>query len=250
MSRVAVMLAIFCGLLLSCTSNKGKPDITIACAASAQFAVRDLASKFSELKNLKIEVITGSSGRLTTQLMNGAPFDIFFSANMSYPQLLFEKVLFIDKTSIYAKGVPVFWTNKKEYDLSRIGWLMQMDKIKKIAIADPKNAPYGTAAMQFFKDMEWHGWLERKLVYGESISQVNEYILSQNADIGVTAKSIVSSPKLKGIGKYKEFSDDYWIPQGLVAMKNDNGEKMKMEFLQFVLSNEGKGILKKYGFAF
>lgn len=250
MSRAAAMLVMISLMLLSCTSQEGKADLTIACAASAQFAVRDLADQFSEIKNLKIDVIAGSSGRLTTQLMNGAPFDIFFSADMSYPKLLFEKGLCIGDASVYAKGVPVFWTSKKEYDLSRIGWLLQMDKINKVAIADPKNAPYGAAAIQFFKDQEWLWWLERKFVYGESISQVNEYILSENADIGVTAKSIVSSPKLKGIGKYLAFSQEYWIPQGLVAMKNENGEEMKTEFLQFVLSNQGKGILKKYGFAF
>ena len=121
--------------------------------------------------------------------------------------------------------------------------------IEKIVVADPKNAPYGEAAINYFKNKGIYSLIEHKLVYGESISQVNEHILNKTADIGITAKSIVKSPKLKGKGNFIDLGSKYWIEQGAVIIKNENDKKLKKDFLKYVSSSEGIKILEKYGYS-
>jgi len=231
---------------LGCETKKER-KLIIATAASAQFAIKDLATNFSKENNVKVDVILGSSGKLTTQIINGAPYDLFFSANMKYPEVLFDKGKTEKEPIIFANGVPVIWYLKGVKKLSKDLFLDSV--IEKIVIAEPKNAPYGEAAVAYFKDNNIYGKLEPKLVYGESISQVNEHLINKTADIGISAKSIVVSPKLKGKGSFIELSDQYWIKQGAVIIKNDNEVKLKNDFLKYVTSSEGIKILEKYGYS-
>jgi molybdate transport system substrate-binding protein len=122
-------------------------------------------------------------------------------------------------------------------------------KIKHLAIANPKNAPYGRKAVRYLKQNNIYENIKHKLVYGESISQVNEYILNKTVEVGITAKSIAFSPKLKGKGYFKELDRKYWVKQGAVIIKNNNLPKMKKKFLDYVLSEEGIQILVAHGYS-
>lgn len=225
------------------------PILTIATAASAQFALREIAANFEKENKVKIEIILGSSGKLTTQILNGAPYDIFFSANMHYPNVLFKKEKTVSKPIIYGYGIPVLWSMKDNIIFDSTFIFLANSKVERFAIANPKNAPYGEMAIQYLKDKKVYSHIADKLVYGESISQVNEYILNQAADCGISAKSIVLSPKLKGKGTYKELNRRYWIEQGTVIINNDNVPELKQKFLKYIHSNKGTSLLKKYGYA-
>ncbi len=245
---------LFCLLIsvffLECnTSKKDKNKLLIATAASTQFALKELVISFEKKYAVSIDLILGSSGKLTTQILNGAPYDLFFSANMKYPAILFEKGKTIHKPIMYGYGIPVLWTTKEEIKFDSLPSSLIHTNIKHIVVANPHNAPYGEKAIQFFKDYKIYSELENKLVYGENISHVNEYILNKTADFGIGAKSIVLSPKLEGKGCFKELNKKYWIKQGVVIIKNDNLPELKQKFLEYIQSEEGIEILKRFGYS-
>ena len=124
--------------------------LTIATAASAQFALKKLAINFSKKHNIKVDVILGSSGKLTTQIINGAPYDLFFSADMYYPKMLFNKGKTEKKPITYAYGAPVIWTMRKDIAMDSLVQLKD-PSIKHLAIANPRNAPYGRKAIRYLK---------------------------------------------------------------------------------------------------
>ena len=243
-----IYVAIFLLVLFACDNQNGKQKITIAAAASTQFAVNELADEFGKKYNIELVVITGSSGKLTTQIMNGAPYDIFFSANMNYPNKLFDNKNAIEKPKVYGFGVPVLWTLDMNLKMNEDGQFLLDSDVKKVAIANPKNAPYGSMAVKFMKDKGVYDSVQSKLVYGESISLVNEYILNKTATIGVSAKSIVLSPRVKEEGNYLPLSKKYWIEQGIVELSNTESSEIKKKFMNFVFSDFAQNILNKYGY--
>jgi molybdate transport system substrate-binding protein len=245
--KITLFIALFGIVFTSCKPTNNIDKLTIATAASAQFALKKLAINFSKKHNIKVDVILGSSGKLTTQIINGAPYDLFFSADMYYPKM-FNKEKTEKKPITYAYGAPVIWTMRKDIAIDSLVQLKD-PSIKHLAIANPRNAPYGRKAIRYLKQKNVYKSIEHKLVYGESISQVNEYVLNKTVEVGVTAKSIVSSPKLKGKGFFKELDKEYWVKQGAVIIKNKNLPEMKKQFLEYVLSEEGKEILVNYGYS-
>ena len=246
--KITLVIAIIVMVFSSCKPTNNTDKLTIATAASAQFALKKLAINFSKKYNIRVDVILGSSGKLTTQIINGAPYDLFFSADMYYPKMLHNKGKTEKKPITYAYGAPVIWTMRKDIPIDSLVQLKN-PSIKHLAIANPRNAPYGRKAIRYLKQKNVYESVEHKLVYGESISQVNEYVLNKTVEVGVTAKSIVLSPKLKGTGFFKELDKEYWVKQGAVIIKNKNLPEIKKQFLEYVLSEEGKEILVNYGYS-
>ena len=239
--------------LLACSDEKKKcqKKLYVACAASMQFVTHKLIEEFESMHNVDIDLISSSSGKITTQILNGAPYDIFISADMNYPQALIDKEKTIDKeVTRYGYGVPVIWTKNKQLNLDGISSVFHNSTIRKIAIADPKNAPYGRMAMKFLDDEYGQGVFKDKLVHGESISQINEYILNNHVQIAISAKSVVSAPKLKKEGRHKALPKAYWIELGMVTIKNENKANIKSKFAQFIASPKGKKILQDFGILF
>jgi len=228
------------------------PQIKVAVAANVQFAMRELKTEFQKKTGIKVETIIGSSGQLTAQITQGAPYDVFISADMKYPSTLFNNKLAIKKPEIYALGSLVVWTLNDKIKLIDIPNKLLDRKAKKIAIANPRTAPYGVAAVQTLKHFGIYDKVKDKLVYGESISQTNQFIVSRTAEIGFTAKSVVMSPNMKGKGNWKEVDSSAYEPikQGCVILKygNDNHRKESQAFYNFMFSKEGQKILKKYGY--
>lgn len=237
-----------------CFFNCDQPksdQLKIATSANMQFAIKEIIKSFSETTGIKCQTIVSSSGKLTAQIKEGAPYDLFVSADMKFPNELFQQGFTIGEPKIYAQGRLVFWTKKNNIDLS-ISAIKQNKTIRHLAMANPKIAPYGKAALEVLNHYQLFQELESKLVYGESISQVNQFINSQVADLGFTSKSIVLSPQMKGKGKWREIDPTIYSPisQGVVSLKSDsNKEKLAEKFSDFLFSSKGKEILNTFGYS-
>ena len=233
--------------ILSINSN-AFCQIKVAVAANAQFAMKELAKNYEKETGNKVELIISSSGKLTTQIKEGAPFDIFLSADTDYPEILFKDGFGAEQPKIYAYGSIVLWTCKN-YKFSNVEFLNKTD-IKSLAIANPKIAPYGEAAIDVLKHYKIYDKISSKLVYGESISQVNQYINSQVADFGFTAKSVVLSPEMQGKGSWIEISPKAYKPiaQSAILLKTNN--KLAKNFYTYLYSPKAQKVFKKYGYLF
>jgi len=226
--------------------------ITVAVAANVSYAMEALTKAFNEEHpEIKVRTILGSSGKLTAQIMNGAPYGLFLSADMKYPQFLYEKSLTLNKPKVYAQGSLAYFSVQKR-DLSK-GVKLLLDKnIKKIALANAKTAPYGAAAKEMLLKAGVYEVLKPKFVYGESISQTLSFSITA-ADIGIVAWSSLFSPRLK---HFKE--GEHWkmidkglyapIKQGIVLLKGAEGSKAYQNFYDFVFSPKAREILKAYGY--
>jgi molybdate transport system substrate-binding protein len=227
-------------------------QINIAVAANVSYAIGDLIKEFNKTNpNTEVLVTLGSSGKLTAQIKNGAPYHLFMAANMKFPQSLYEENMAITKPIVYAQG-SLAMLSSKELDFSHGIEVVVQKEIEKIAIANPKTAPYGAAAVEAITNAKLYESVESKFVYAESISQTVSYAITA-ADIGFIAKSSLYSDKMS---KYKE--NVHWasvdsnlytpIDQGVVltSMAKENAEAKA--FYEFILSQKAKEIFKEYGY--
>lgn len=242
-------LILIC-LILNLSANAQL--IRIAVAANAANVTKSLKNAFEKHHPAKLEIIIGSSGKLTSQIENGAPYDLFLSADMNYPENIFKKGLSQSGApKIYAYGKLVIWTLKDRPLLKSIQDINDIT-FKTIVIANPATAPYGEAAMQSMQKSGIYNGLKNKIVFGESISQVNQYLLTGAADIAFTAKSVVLDPTLKIKGKWLQISPSLYMPiaQGVIVLKSGSSAKQKMAlaFYQFLFTKEAKAIFQTYGY--
>ena len=227
-------------------------EINIAVAANVSYAMDELKTEFAKTHpDTKVQVTLGSSGKLTAQIKNGAPYGLFMSANMKYPQALYDDKIATTKPVVYAQGALAYLSAKPQ-DFAQGINLLASDKIQKIAIANPKTAPYGKAAVEAMKKAGIYADAEKKFVYAESISQVVTYALSA-ADIGFIAKSSLYSPKMSAYKKdvnWAEVDPKLYTPikQGIVLLKFAKENKEYQAFYDFILSEKAKTIFKKYGY--
>ncbi len=226
--------------------------ITVAVAANMQYAIQALKAEFQKTDKTEIDVVLGASGKLTQQIMQSAPFDIFISADTSFPQKLSDNNFTAEPPKVYAQGLLVVWSAKPNVQPKADLKLLLNDDIKSIAIANSKTAPYGAAAEFILKKYNLYDKVSSKLVTGESITQTSQFIATQAADIGFTAKSIVISDEMKDKGKWVELNRNDYPPikQAAVLLKygqqNHAGEAKK--FYNFLYSKQAKEIYKKFGY--
>lgn len=245
------MKKIILSLILLCSSIFAD-KINVAVAANVSYAINTLVAEFNKTNpDTKVQVILGSSGKLTAQIKNGAPFNIFMSANMKFPQSLYDDNIAITKPIVYAQGALAMLTIQK-IDFSDGINLIKKDSIKKIAVANPKTAPYGVATIEALKNAKLYDEVKNKFVYGESISQTVTYAITA-ADIGFIAKSSLYD---ENMSKYKENIN--WIDvdpslytpinQGIVIINNAKENKEVKAFYDFILSPNAQKIFKEYGY--
>ena len=227
-------------------------EIKIAVAANVSYAIGDLKQAFMRhYPETKVQIILGSSGKLSAQITHGAPFDLFMSANMKYPNTLYEKKIAISKPLVYAEGaLAIFSVNTQDYSAGIA--TLENPHIHKIAIANPRTAPYGVAAKEALENAKLYKKLKDKFVYGESISQTVTYATTA-ADIGMIAKSSLFSPhmlKYKEGVHWKDVNETLYTPidQGMVIVKAGEGNAEVKAFYDFMLSTEAQGILKQFGY--
>ncbi len=239
------LLAII--VLFSCQETPNK--ITIATAANVQFAMQELAAVFTEDTGIATEIILGSSGKILAQIKEGAPYDVFVSANIKYPNSLFNAGHTVQKPEVYGYGKLVLWTTTEGIKPSL--QLLTTESITHIAIANPKTAPYGVAAEELLKHYGIYEQVKGKLVFGESLSQTNLFINSGAAEIGFTALAVVKSPKLLLKGNWLLLDSSTYTPiaQGVVVIKKEGKNTKQIQaFYRFLFSPKGRSILKKYGY--
>lgn len=227
--------------------------IRIAAAADLKFAMGELTESFEKRTGTKVSVTYGSSGNFFSQLQNGAPFDLFFSADIEYPKKLEASGLAEPGTlHPYAVGRIVIWMPpESKVDLPKLGWnALQDASVQKIAIANPEHAPYGRAAVAALQNAGVYEQLKSKLVYGENITQAAQFVQSGNAQAGIIAISLAVSPGMKN-GKSWEIPADMHpsIEQAAIILKSARNKVAGQAFLDFVKSAEGVVVLAKYGFA-
>jgi len=227
-------------------------EITIAAAADLQFAMQDITARFQKETGKTVKVIYGSSGNFFQQVQNGAPFDMFFSANLDYPKKL-EAAGLTEPGSYheYAKGKIVVWVRNDSRINLNSGLKALLDpSVRKIAIANPQHAPYGQAAVSAMQKEGIYEKVKDKFVFGENISQTASLIVSGSADIGVIALSLASSPNMKDKGRYAEIPGDEYPPidQAVVILKSSKNKAVAQQFLAYVQRPAMVDLLKQYGF--
>lgn len=244
--RLIILFLII--VLFGCTSSNQEQNLTIATAANMQFAMKELVEAFEDQEEIEVELVISSSGKLTAQIMEGAPFDLFFSANMLYPQELYKNDLTTGKPKVYALGKLVLWSPDDE--IITCLDLLGNDQIKHIAIPNPKTAPYGKAAVQVLEYYDFYDLYTDKYVFGESVSQTNQFLVSGAAEIGFTAKSVVLSEEMRDKGLWIEIDTSAYEPiqQGAVAIKNSSNRDIAIKFLSFLATSRAKIILEEYGY--
>lgn len=241
MTRLLFIFILFL-TYASCSS------INLALASNVSYAIPSLIKEFNKTHpNVKVNITIASSGKLSAQIQNHAPYDIFLSANMKYPWFLYKKELTLTKAKVYAKGSLVM-LSKKDITLDSLS----LESIRTIAIANPKTAPYGKAAFQTLKNAKVLEKIKKKLIYASSISQALSFTLS-HAQVGFIAKASLFSKKMLEDKKdyyikdiNKELYDE--IKQGVVILKHAKNNKEVKAFYDFILSEKAKKIFASFGY--
>jgi molybdate transport system substrate-binding protein len=242
-----VIFALICFLIFS--GSVFSQNIKVAAAANLQAVIKVLQADFKKKTGIEIEPIVGSSGNLVAQIKNGAPFDVFLSADMSFPETLYKDGLSKKSPIVYAQGSLIICSNQ---DVGFENWerVLLTHRVQKIAIANPAIAPYGKAADEALKSKGILNDVKSKVVTGESISQVNTYITTGVADVGFTTQALVKDPGNKTKLYWSVIDTKLYSPieQGMVLLKHGEGNASAEKFYQYILSPPAKAIFEEYGY--
>jgi molybdate transport system substrate-binding protein len=227
-------------------------NLVIAAASDLNFAFKEIVTEYEKTTGNHVKLTLGSSGNFFSQIQNGAPFDLYFSADIGYPKKLEEASLTVPGSLYqYAVGRIVMWTGHESHIDVTLGFeALREPTVKKIAIANPKHAPYGraaVAAMEYFKVYEQ---VKDKLILGENISQAAQFIESGACDIGIIALSLAVIPAMKSKGTYWEIPVEAHpsLEQGVVILKSSKQQASAKQFIAFIKGAQGQEIMKRYGF--
>ncbi|MGA2202747.1 MAG: molybdate ABC transporter substrate-binding protein [Terriglobales bacterium] len=241
-------------LLLSTGAFATAQEIVVAAAADMSAALPQLVAAYAQKTGLTVKLSFGSSGNLTNQIRNGAPFDAFLSADEDYPQQLIAEGLALKTTLCrYAIGRLVLWVPADSpLDLSKLGMKALLDpSVKKISIANPAHAPYGRAAEAALRHFGIYDRVSSRLVLGENVSQAAQFVESGNAQAGLIALSHALAPALKDKGRYWTVPLDAYptLNQAAVVLSRSKQPDAARRFLEFLRSPEAASLLSTYGFS-
>lgn len=248
MRKPWLLLLVFWMVALTATAEQ----ITVAAAADLNYALNELAHRFESAAGTTVILSFGSSGNLFSQIQNGAPFDLFFSADEEYPKKLAATGA-VDGASLrtYAIGHLVLWVpNNSPLDPGKLHMdVLIQNAVTRIAIANPQHAPYGRAAIAAFEHFGLKDRVANKLVFGENVSQAAQFVQSGNAQAGLIALSLAKSPAMESAGRFWELPTDSYpeLRQAVAVVSASKQKKAAQAFLDFVLSLEGAATLRKYG---
>jgi molybdate transport system substrate-binding protein len=227
-------------------------EITVAAAADLQFAFQDVSARFQKDTGHAVKLVFGSSGNFFAQIQNGAPFDVYFSADIDYPKRLEAAGLAEPGTLYeYATGKIVLWAPVgSKIDVSKGLQALLDPNVNKIAIANPEHAPYGQAAVAAMKHENIYDKISGKLVLGENISQTASLVAAGGADVGIIALSLAVAPSMKSKGQYMEVRADEYpaIQQAAVILKSSKNKEIAHQFMAYIKTPEIQTIMRGYGF--
>jgi len=225
-------------------------EITIAAASDLRFAMDSLVGIFEKSHpDCRVTVIYGSSGRFFQQIVNGAPFDLFFSADKEYPMQLQVKKLTAAPMQLYAIGRLVLWSKKLDPSAKGMNTLLEAS-IGKIAIANPEHAPYGKRARESLIHYKLYDKVKAKIVLGENISQTAQYVTTGAADVGILALSLAINPALQRSGKYYLIPENSHTPleQAYVVLGQARNRPTAQTFATFIASPAARQVFRQFGF--
>jgi molybdate transport system substrate-binding protein len=248
MKKLALILVLCCCVTLASAAQ----EISVAAAADLSSVLPQIAAQFEKDTGRKVNLTFGSSGQFLLQIQNGAPFDLFFSADVLYPQRLEAEGLTQPDTMYkYARGKLVLYVPKQSpLDLSLGLRALLSPEAKRIAIANPQHAPYGRAAAEALRKEGLYDALRQKIVMGENVSQAAQYVQSGNADAGLIALSLAMSPVLRSAGRFVEVpaSDYEALEQAAIILKGAKDKAACALFLDYMRRPEIVKLLSEYGF--
>ncbi|WP_413936057.1 molybdate ABC transporter substrate-binding protein [Nitrospira sp. BLG_1] len=224
-------------------------QVLVAVAANFIPPFREIATEFEKATGHAVRVAAGSSGNFYSQIKNGAPFDVFLSADMERPKLLEDEGLGVkDSRFTYAIGRLVLWSPNP--DLIKGKETLRSRNYKRLALANPKTAPYGVAAMQVMQKLELWDSLQPHIVMGESLGQTMGFIESGNAQLGFIALSQVLDPKIKGQGSRWAVPTNLYQPikQDVILLTKGNDNAAAKALMEFLGSPKSKIIIERYGY--
>lgn len=247
------LAVVLVGLAALFAEQARAQEITIGAAADLSSALAELTRDYQKQTGTKVRLSFGSSGNLTQQIKNGAPFDLFFSADEDYPRQLIEAGL-AERDSLYryALGRLVLWIpTSSSLDLERQGMNVLLDSsVKKIAIANPQHAPYGRAAVAALRRFQLYEKVADRLVLGENVSQAAQFVESGNAQAGLIALSQALAAALKGKGRYWQVPTDAYpeLDQAVVMISRSPPKKEAAAFLGYLKTSAAQATLRRHGF--
>jgi molybdate transport system substrate-binding protein len=256
---VGVLLILGAGVVAgrrgaSAPEDERKRTLTIAAASDLKFALDELVGRFREQNpEADLQVTYGSSGNFFAQIANGAPFDLYLSADVAYPRKLAEQGL-VHESGVfeYAVGRLVLWVpGGSRLPVETLGMRTLLEpSVKRIAIANPQHAPYGRAAEAAMKSQGVHEAVKDKLVLGENIAQTAQFVQSGSADVGLIALALALAPAMRSQGRHWEVPRDAYprMDQGGAILKRTRDEELALRFRRFLLGQEGRALLKDHGF--
>lgn len=242
------ILLIICFLAVTTAAHAEK--IMIAAAADLKFAMEEIITGFNKNHSGdEVQVVYGSSGKFHTQIRQGAPFDLYFSADIAYPRELVKQGNSASEARSYAVGRIVLWG--ADLDAAKMTLASLADpKITRIAIANPKHAPYGKRAEEALRSAGLWDKVQPKLVFGENVSQTAQYVQSGNAQVGIIALSLVLNPELSRKGSFYLIPGAMHTPleQGYIITKRGALKPLAKQFAEYMGTKQARGIMTKYGF--
>ncbi|MFC2086104.1 molybdate ABC transporter substrate-binding protein [Bacteroidota bacterium] len=226
--------------------------ITVAAASNSRYALTEISKLYEKETGITINTVFASSGKLTAQILNGAPYDIFISANKKYPGTLYERGNTIGEAKVLVKGPLILWSKislNHENPFSEL----KSDKIKTIAIANPELAPYGLASLEVLKKAGIYETIRKKLIFAESIAQVNQHIYLKSVDAAITSKSIIYADKFASLSNWIDVDSSFYNPvvHYLVLIANTKQDNMQVvkEFAEYLYQAEAIEIFSKFGYS-
>ncbi len=252
MKKSARTLSVFSAMLILAFSPLHAGQVSITAASDLQYAMKDIISSYVRKNpNDKVSAVYGSSGKAFSQIENGAPYDMFFSADISYPEKLKASGSAISKPKPYAIGRMTVWVTKSSgLDATKGIKLLTDPKVRKIAMANPEHAPYGRIAKEVMEHYRIYDNVKSKIVLGENIQQTAQFVHTGAADAGMVAYSLALAPVLSQEGNYYLVPESAHKPivQGYVLLKPASGNQTAAKFERFIGSREARTIFKRYGF--
>lgn len=237
-------------MLLMTTVTAHAEKITVAAAADLKFAMDEIVTEFNKTNSTnKVEVIYGSSGKFHTQIQQGAPYDLYFSADIAFPRELAKHGMASSEVTPYAVGRVVLWSASMDASKLQLTSLAEPN-INRIAIANPKHAPYGKRAEEALRSSGLWDKVEPKLVYGENIAHTAQFVQTGNAQVGIVALSLALNPDLSSKGGYWLIPDNLHQPleQGFVITKKAAENKLAKQFADYMSASAARAIMTRYGF--
>jgi molybdate transport system substrate-binding protein len=251
LNTVLAVYLLLCAIPSFAQANS--KELVVAAAADLSSALQEISNSYEKSTGVKVKLSFGASGALTQQIQNGAPFDVFFSADMDYPRQLIA-ANFADGASLYqyAVGKLVLWVPADSpLDVEHKGMSVLLDpSVKKIAIGNPQHAPYGRAAVAALRHAGMYDQVQDRLVLGENVAQAAQFAESGNAQAGFVALAHAIAPAMQGKGKYWVVPADYYpaLAQGVVVLTHSQHKKEASDFVEYIKTKEPAQVLKRYGF--